>query len=92
MPFSWGANFRRGDSAALAALCEAECFCGGWQPRGHTETQSGAQMRQMAGMKKPARGGRVFPDTGFFVCSIFTLIRVQLIIGCVDQLYVIDRG
>lgn len=63
----------------------------GWLRLGHREAQAGAQARQMAGMKKPARGGPVFPGTGFIVCSISTRLCAQLIIGCVDQFSVIDR-
>jgi len=58
---------------------------------GWLTAQKGAQARQMAGMKKPARGGPVFPGVVMYCCLISTLLCAQLIIGCVDQLPVIDR-
>ena len=45
----------------------------------------------MVSMKKPARGGQVFPDAAMYCCLLSTLLHAQLIIGCVDQFPVIDR-
>lgn len=60
-------------------------------PIGHREAQVGVQAHKIAGIKKPARSGPVFPDVVMCSQSISTLLRSQLIIGCVDQLPVIDR-
>lgn len=91
MPFSWVRCLFRGGSAALAARC-----CGDriYSRRVVGGLESGSEWRtggQIAGMKKPARGGLVFPGVGFLFCSISTRLCAQMIIGCVDQLLKIDR-
>lgn len=91
VPFPWARCLFRGVSATLAARCCGDRIYSRGIVAG---LESGSEWRtggQIAGMKKPARGGLVFPGAGFLVCSISTRLRAQKIIGCVDQLLIIDR-
>lgn len=50
-----------------------------------------AHRRPDCGHEKARVGGLVFPGVGFLVCLVSTRLRVQMIIGCVDQLSAFDR-
>lgn len=72
MPFSWARCLFRGVSAALAARCYGDRIYSRGIVAG---LESGSEWRtggQIAGMKKPARGGLVLPGVGFLVCLIST--------------------